>query len=77
MARECRSWSFRHFVRENFVDRPVTDQSSILRFIEDNVALGRIQRGSFDALAGSLENMFDFGAGPRHEKVFLKCAMAR
>jgi phospholipase C len=48
------------FARENFVDHTITDQSSVLRFIEDNWKLGRIGNGSFDALAGSLVNMFDF-----------------
>ena len=48
------------FAKENFVDHTVTDQSSILRFIEDNWNLGRIGNQSFDALAGSLNNMFDF-----------------
>jgi phospholipase C len=45
------------------VDNTVTDQSSILRFIEDNWSVGRIGGGSFDALAGSLNNMFDFTHG--------------
>jgi phospholipase C len=49
------------FAKEDFVDHTLTDQSSILRFIEDNWGTGRIGNGSFDALAGSLENMFDFG----------------
>lgn len=62
------------FTKKNFVDNTVTDQSSILRFIEDNFQLGRIGNGSFDALAGSLANMFDFDDGPRTEKLFLKCA---
>ena len=48
------------FAKENFVDHSVTDQSSILRFIEDNWKLGRIGNQSFDALAGSLNNMFSF-----------------
>jgi phospholipase C len=48
------------FAKENFVDHTITDQSSILRFIEDNWKLGRIGNGSFDELAGSLVNMFDF-----------------
>jgi phospholipase C len=39
----------------------VTDQSSILRFIEDNWRLGRLGSGSFDALANPLNGMFDFG----------------
>jgi phospholipase C len=48
------------FARVNFVDHTVTDQSSILRFIEDNWSLGRIGNQSFDAIAGPLTNMFDF-----------------
>jgi len=48
------------FAKQNFVDHTITDQSSILRFIEDNWKLGRIGDGSFDALAGSLLNTFDF-----------------
>jgi phospholipase C len=38
----------------------VTDQSSILRFIEDNWHLGRLDHQSTDAGAGSLRRMFDF-----------------
>ena len=48
------------FAKKNFVDHTITDQSSILRFIEDNWNLGRIGNGSFDDLAGPLLNMFDF-----------------
>ncbi len=48
------------FAKENFVDHSVTDQASILRFIEDNWKLGRIGNQSFDAIAGTLNNMFDF-----------------
>jgi phospholipase C len=48
------------FARENFVDGTTTDQSSILRFIEDNWELGRIGNQSFDERAGSLNNMFNF-----------------
>jgi phospholipase C len=48
------------FAKKNFVDHTISDQSSILRFIEDNWKLGRIGDSSFDALAGSLLNMFDF-----------------
>jgi phospholipase C len=44
----------------NYVDHSITDQSSILRFIEDNWGLGRIGNQSFDAKAGSIMNMFDF-----------------
>ena len=67
------------WAKKNFVDHSVTDQSSILRFIEDNWGLGRIGNQSFDALAGSLNNMFDFSRAengdeddPRH--LFLNSA---
>ena len=55
------------YAKANFVDGTLTDQSSILRFIEDNWSTGRIGGGSFDALAGPLNNMFDFSEhhGPR------------
>ena len=49
------------WARSNFVDHTLTDQSSITRFVEDNWLHGkRIGGGSFDAIAGSLEHMFDF-----------------
>ncbi|HTZ79421.1 MAG TPA: alkaline phosphatase family protein [Stellaceae bacterium] len=62
--------------KRNYVDHTVLDTTSILRFIEDNWQLGRIDsldnpdgtangnppagQGSFDRLAGSIEGMFDF-----------------
>jgi len=49
------------YARSNFVDHAVTDQSSILRFIEDNWETGRIGNFSFDTKAGSIENMLTFG----------------
>jgi phospholipase C len=49
------------FAKKNYVDHTLTDQSSILRFIEDNWNLGRIGDHSFDQIAGSLLRMFDFG----------------
>ena len=58
------------YAKANFVDHTLTDQSSILRFIEDNWGLGRIA-GSFDAIAGPLTNMFDFAAGPKNSALFL------
>jgi phospholipase C len=49
------------WAKRNYVDHTVTDQSSIIRFVEDNWLNGkRIGDGSFDALAGSVVNMFDF-----------------
>ncbi len=52
------------FAKVNFVDHSITDQTSIIRFIEDNWGLGRIGGGSFDEKAGSLGNMFDFSKKP-------------
>ena len=63
------------YAKTNFVDSSVTDQTSSLRFIEDNwlsgerveplsaggaVATTDGQYGSFDNIAGSLDNLFDF-----------------
>jgi phospholipase C len=48
------------YAKKNYVDHAVTDQSSILRFIEDNWNLGRIGSGSTDIIAGSLNGLFDF-----------------
>jgi phospholipase C len=60
------------WARENYVDSTLTDQSSTLRFIEDNWRLGRIGGDSSDAQAGSLESAFDFNAeDPRAPTVIL------
>ena len=48
------------WAKHNAVDHTLTDQSSILRFIEDNWALPRIA-DSFDSVAGPLDGLFDFG----------------
>jgi phospholipase C len=48
------------YARQNYVDHRATDQSSILRFIEDNWELGRIGNDSSDVKAGKLDGMFDF-----------------
>jgi phospholipase C len=51
------------WARHNFVDHTLTDQSSILRFVEDNWLRGkRIGAGSFDTITNSIDNMFDFNA---------------
>jgi phospholipase C len=63
------------YSKVNFVDHTITDQTSILRFIEDNWNLGRIGNQSFDSKAGSLMNMFNFNGDKRvAEKVFLNAA---
>jgi phospholipase C len=49
------------YSRRNFVDNTFTDQSSVVRFIEDNwLSSQRIGDGSVDAQAGVLDNMFSF-----------------
>jgi len=65
------------FSRRNFVDHSITDQTSILRFIEDNWGLGRIGGGSFDEKAGSLESLFDFEGGGRAPRLILDPATGR
>jgi phospholipase C len=57
------------FAKVNFVDHTLIDQSSVLRFIEDNWLAGQRTQpgGSFDTIAGPLNNMFDFDE-PKGEK---------
>jgi phospholipase C len=59
------------YAKRNFVDHTLTDQSSILRFIEDNWVGGQRIDGSFDSRAGSLENMFDFNRRPQYGLLLL------
>jgi phospholipase C len=55
------------WAKPNYVDHTLTNQASVLRFIEDNWHLGFIDgpkappagTGSFDRYSGSLINMFD------------------
>jgi phospholipase C len=48
--------------KRNYVSHSLADQSSIIRFIEDNWGLGQIGDQSFDAMAGPIVNLFDFRA---------------
>jgi phospholipase C len=49
------------YARQNYVSHALTDQTSILRFIEDNwLRAQRISEISFDNFAGSFGDMFDF-----------------
>jgi phospholipase C len=62
------------YSKVNAVDHHLTDQTSILRFIEDNwLNSQRIGGGSFDALAGSLHGLFDF-ARPHPHPLYLNPA---
>jgi len=61
------------WAKANYVDHTVTDQTSVLRLIED-IFLGgkRLGGGSFDAQAGPLTPMFDFSkAKPQNTKKLL------
>jgi phospholipase C len=58
------------FAKPNHVDHTLNDQTSILRFIEDNWGLGRIGDQSFDALAGSILSHFDF-SNPHTQTVLM------
>jgi phospholipase C len=62
------------WAKRNFVDNTVTDQSSIIRFVEDNWLGGsRIGNGSFDGIASSISQMFNFqgGGGEHSRRLFL------
>jgi len=70
------------WARRNFVDHTLTNQASILRFIEDNWHLGRIDdldhpggtppgQESFDRISGSLADMFDFRHPPHLRPLLL------
>lgn len=67
------------YAKANYVDHTLTDQTSVLRFIEDNWLNGERIRpatdddtGSFDTIAGTIENMFDFQNPARKDKVLLE-----
>jgi phospholipase C len=59
------------YAKQNYIDHRATDQSSILRFIEDNWDLGRIGNDSSDVKAGKLDGMFDFDDHNRAPKLIL------
>jgi len=60
------------YSKANFVDHGVTDQTSILKFVEDNWLGGqRISTGTFDNIAGAITNMLDFGNGGSNPAVTL------
>lgn len=59
------------YARSNYIDHRATDQSSILRFIEDNWQLGRIGGDSSDVKAGLLNGMFDFSSEHHAPRVIL------
>jgi len=59
------------YSKQNYVNHLQTDQSSVLKFIEDNWSLGRIGNGSFDASAGRLNGFFNFSDPDFSNKIIL------
>jgi phospholipase C len=60
------------YAKQNYVSHERISQASVVRFIEDNWLRGeRLGGGSFDATAGSIEDMFDFHQGDRNDKFLL------
>ena len=59
------------FAKQNFVDHTLTNQSSMIRFIEDNWLGGsRLGQGSFDAISNSIDSMLDFEHEPHFPSSF-------
>jgi phospholipase C len=58
------------WARDNYVDHTELDQTSVIRFIEDNWLDGkRVQNnGSFDSIANSIEPMFNFNLSKKEVK---------
>ncbi len=66
------------WAKQNYVDHTTTDQSSSLRFIEENWGLEFVDElapaagaGSFDRVAGSIVSMFDFDGNPENKKALI------
>jgi phospholipase C len=66
------------WAKQNYVDHTLTDQTSSLRFIEQNWGLEFVDEqqpaagaGSFDRVAGSVLSMFDFDSNPENKKALI------
>jgi len=59
------------YAKVNFVDHTMTDQTSILKFIEDNWLGGTRIPGSYDAIANGLDNMLDLSGSGQAGKLIL------
>jgi phospholipase C len=64
------------YSKVNHVDHHLTDQTSVLKFIEDNWQVGRIGDQSMDKRAGTLDGLFDFSK-PKAEQVILDPASGK
>ncbi len=69
------------WAQPNYVDHTLTDQASVINFVEANWRLGSIDgpnplpngQSSFDRYAGTLMNLFSFQTPPYREAVLLNC----
>ncbi|HSU31418.1 MAG TPA: alkaline phosphatase family protein [Bryobacteraceae bacterium] len=60
------------WAKVNFVDHSLTNQASIITFVEDNwFHRERLGQGSFDSISNSITSLFDFGSAPRMGKLVL------
>ncbi|MDA4122707.1 MAG: hypothetical protein OK456_05940 [Thaumarchaeota archaeon] len=59
------------YAKSNYIDNTLTDQTSIVSFIEYNWGLGNLGPTSYDHLSGSLLNMFDFSHPQQNDGVLL------
>ncbi len=59
------------YAKTNYIDHTLTDQSSILRFIEDNWLGSQRITGSFDAIAGPINNMLNLSGTASTATLFL------
>jgi len=58
------------YANRNFVSNTLTDQSSIIKFVQQNWSLGEIP-GSAANIAGSINDMFDFSSHAHNSALFL------
>ena len=59
------------YAKQNYVDHTLTDQTSIIRFIEDNWLSSQRITGSYDAIAGVLTNMLNLSGTPSSSTLIL------
>ncbi|HEX7645151.1 MAG TPA: alkaline phosphatase family protein [Burkholderiaceae bacterium] len=59
------------YAKVNYVDHTLTDQTSIIRFIEDNWLSGQRITGSYDAIAGTITNMLNLSGTPSSATLYL------
>ena len=72
------------YANTNFVDHTLTNQASIINFIESNWNLGFIDgttaaangQGSFDRYSGAISGMLNFGSPPNTTPLLLTCSGA-